>query len=600
MTSFEIGQNEFLLDGKPFKILSGAIHYFRVPRQDWRHSLYNLKALGFNTVETYIPWNFHETNEGQFDFDGEKDIEAFLDIAEKLGLYAIVRPSPYICAEWEFGGLPAWLLEKDVQLRANDPAFLQYVERYYQTLLPHLTSHQLDHGGNILMFQIENEFGSYSEDKDYLRAIRALMLDGGLTMPLFTSDGPWRGTVRAGSLVEEGILETGNFGSKAAENFADLKSYFAEHKRAFPLMCMEFWDGWFNRYNEPIVTRDTDELVDAVRECLQLGSINLYMFHGGTNFGYMNGCSARGEEDLPQLTSYDYGAPLDETGNPTEKYYALQQMVHEEFPTLEQQEPHVKSRMALGPIPLTDKVSLFNTLETLAKPIKSRYPQTMEALHQNYGYLLYRTQFEKDTKADAPETFRVIDGRDRAYIYINEKHVATQYQMEIGDKIQVPLTQTTNQFDLLMENMGRVNYGSKLAAITQHKGLRQGVMADLHFMLDWEQYPLPLDNIEAVDFSREWVEDQPAFYRYDFEVAEPRDSYLDLRRFGKGIVFVNGIHIGRFWDVGPAQSLYVPGAYLKAGNNTVVIFETEGRYAETISLVEKPLFSEVAGEARTK
>ncbi|MDO4670874.1 MAG: beta-galactosidase [Aerococcus sp.] len=600
METFEIGKKDFILNGQPFKIMSGAIHYFRVPREDWYHSLYNLKAMGFNTVETYIPWNLHETNEGVFDFSEGKDIEHFLDVAQSLGLYAIVRPTPYVCGEWEFGGLPAWLLEKDVRLRSRDPKYLSYVEKYYQELLPRLVDHQLDHGGNVLMFQVENEYGSYGEDKDYLRAIRQMMLDANLTMPLFTSDGPWRGTVRAGSLVEDGVLETGNFGSKAAMNFADLESYFAEHDREFPLMSMEFWDGWFNRYNEPIVTRETDELVESVRDCLRLGSINLYMFHGGTSFGFMNGCSARGEEDLPQLSSYDYGAPLNEQGNPTEKYYALQRMIHEEFPDIEQHEPLIKPAMATQPIALSDKVSLFNTVDALAKPIETVYPETMEALGQNYGYLLYRTHFEKDTKGDDEETIRLIDGRDRAQVYLNQEHLATQYQFEIGDKIQTPLTQKDNQLDILIENMGRVNYGSKLAADTQRKGFRQGVMVDLHFILNWQQYCLPLDNIEAIDFSGEWMENQPAFYRYDFSVNDAKDSYIDLRQFGKGSVFVNGINIGRFWNVGPAQSLYVPGAFLNEGENTIVIFETEGVHSETIQLVEAPLFSEVEGKARTK
>lgn len=600
METFEIGKKDFMLNGKPFKIMSGAIHYFRVPRADWYHSLYNLKALGFNTVETYIPWNIHETNEGEFDFSGNKDIEYFLDVAQSLGLYAIVRPTPYVCAEWEFGGLPAWLLEKPVRLRSRDPEFLHYVAKYYQVLLPHLTKHQLDAGGNILMFQVENEYGSYGEDKEYLRAIRQLMLDGGLTMPLFTSDGPWRGTVRAGSLVEDGVIETGNFGSKAQMNFADLQAYFAEHDQEFPLMCMEFWDGWFNRYNEPIVTRETDELVDAVRDCLRLGSINLYMFHGGTNWGFMNGCSARGEEDLPQITSYDYGAPLNEQGNPTDKYYALQKMIHAEFPAIEQHEPLVKDTMTLGPIALTDKVSLFQTLDTLAQPIETVYPQTMEALGQNYGYLLYRTHFEKDTKGADEETIRLIDGRDRAQVYVNQQHLVTQYQFEIGDKIKTPLTATDNQLDILIENMGRVNYGSKLAADTQRKGFRQGVMVDLHFILNWQQYCLPLDNIEQVDFTQTWESGQPAFYRYTFNVDQPKDSYLDLSAFGKGSVFVDGINIGRFWNVGPAQSLYIPASFLNEGENTIVIFETEGIYADEIQFIDAPLFSEVEGETRTK
>ena len=257
MKRFEIGSS-FYLDGQEFKILSGAIHYFRIQPEDWYHSLYNLKALGFNTVETYVPWNMHEPKKGQFDFQGILDIEKFLNIAQDLGLYAIVRPSPFICAEWEFGGMPAWLLTEDMRIRSSDASYLQAVADYYDELLPRLVPRLLDKGGNILMMQVENEYGSYGEDKDYLRAIRQMMLDRGVDCPLFTSDGPWRATLRAGTLIEEDLFVTGNFGSKAGYNFAQMQEFFDEHGKKWPLMCMEFWDGWFNRWKEPIIKRDPE------------------------------------------------------------------------------------------------------------------------------------------------------------------------------------------------------------------------------------------------------------------------------------------------------------------------------------------------------
>ena len=297
MKRFQIKES-FFLDGKPFKILSGSIHYFRIHPDDWYQSLYNLKALGFNTVETYVPWNLHEPREGEFDFTGILDLERFLTIAQELGLYAIVRPSPYICAEWEFGGLPAWLLEKGVRVRSQDKDFLQVVKRYYEALIPRLIKHQLDQGGNILMFQVENEYGSYGEDKVYLRELKQMMLELGLEEPFFTSDGPWHTALRAGSLIEDDVLVTGNFGSKAKENFASMEMFFQQYGKKWPLMCMEFWDGWFNRWGEPVIKRDPEELADAVMEAIEIGSINLYMFHGGTNFGFMNGCSARKQTDL--------------------------------------------------------------------------------------------------------------------------------------------------------------------------------------------------------------------------------------------------------------------------------------------------------------
>ena len=593
MTRFKI-EDDFYLDGKPFKILSGAIHYFRIPEDDWYHSLYNLKALGFNTVETYVAWNLHEPTEGNFNFEGNLDIEKFLQTAQDLGLYAIVRPSPFICAEWEFGGLPAWLLNKDMRIRSSDPAFVEMVGRYYDHLLPRLVSRLLDNGGNILMMQVENEYGSYGEDKTYLHEIRRLMEERSVTCPLFTSDGPWRATLKAGTLIEDDLFVTGNFGSKANFNFSQMQEFFDGYGKKWPLMCMEFWDGWFNRWKEPVITRDAEELAEAVHEVLDQGSINLYMFHGGTNFGFMNGCSARGTIDLPQVTSYDYDALLDEAGNPTAKYMAVKEMMATYYPEYPQLEPLYKESMEVENIPLVEKVSLFETLDSLTSPTESLYPKKMEELGQSYGYLLYRTEASWDAEE---ERIRIIDGRDRAQLFVDGKWVSTQYQTEIGEDIFYQgEKKALSRFDILIENMGRVNYGHKFLADTQRKGIRTGVCKDLHFMLNWEHYPLPLDNPEKIDFSKGWTEGQPAFYAFDFEVKEPKDTYLELSEFGKGVAYVNGRNLGRFWNVGPTLSLYIPHSYLKEGANRIIIFETEGDYKEHIHLTRKPTLKHIKGE----
>ena len=593
MTRFKI-EDDFYLDGKPFKILSGAIHYFRIPEEDWYHSLYNLKALGFNTVETYVAWNLHEPTEGNFNFEGNLNIDKFLQTAQDLGLYAIVRPSPFICAEWEFGGLPAWLLNKDMRIRSSDPAFVEMVGRYYDHLLPRLVSRLLDNGGNILMMQVENEYGSYGEDKTYLREIRRLMEERSVTCPLFTSDGPWRATLKAGTLIEDDLFVTGNFGSKANFNFSQMQEFFDEYGKKWPLMCMEFWDGWFNRWKEPVITRDAEELAEAVHEVLEQGSINLYMFHGGTNFGFMNGCSARGTIDLPQVTSYDYDALLDEAGNPTAKYMAVKEMMATYYPEYPQLEPLYKESMEVENIPLVEKVSLFETLDSLTSPTESLYPKKMEELGQSYGYLLYRTEASWDAE---DERIRIIDGRDRAQLFVDGKWVSTQYQTEIGEDIFYQgEKKALSRFDILIENMGRVNYGHKFLADTQRKGIRTGICKDLHFMLNWEHYPLPLDNPEKIDFSKGWTEGQPAFYAYDFEVKEPKDTYLELSEFGKGVAYVNGRNLGRFWNVGPTLSLYIPHSYLKEGANRIIIFETEGDYKEHIHLTRKPTLKHIKGE----
>ncbi|HHX69632.1 MAG: beta-galactosidase family protein [Miniphocaeibacter sp.] len=589
MTTFEIKEN-FLLDGKPFKILSGAIHYFRIHPSDWNHSLHNLKALGFNTVETYVPWNVHEPKEEEFDFSGILDLKAFIEMAGKMDLKVIVRPSPYICAEWEFGGLPPWLLNKDCRIRSSDPKFLEYVERYYSVLFKILTPLQVTNNGPIIMMQIENEYGSYGEDKEYLEQIYKLMRKFGVKVPLFTSDGSWLATLRAGSMIEHDILPTGNFGSKGRLNFKELKEFHNDHGKNWPLMCMEFWDGWFNRWGEPIVKRETEELLEAIEEVLNLGSINLYMFHGGTNFGFMNGCSARGRKDLPQITSYDYGAPLNEQGNPTEKYYGIQKLVHKMYPNINQGKPLIKESMEVNNIPLYKKVGLFEVIDDISHKTTTKYPLNMEKLDQYYGYMLYRTRVKKDSDK---ERFRIIDARDRAQVYLNGKHLVTQYQEEIGDDIETNIKEDSNQLDILIENMGRVNYGHKLLADTQRKGIRTGVMSDLHFILNWEQFVINFDLIDNIDFSKKWEKNIPAFYKYKLNISNPKDSYIDTSKFGKGIVLVNGNNIGRFWNRGPMDTLYIPRGFFKEGINEIVIFETEGIYSEEINLVDKPLFTKL-------
>jgi len=590
MKKFEV-REDFLLEGQPFKILSGAIHYFRILPEDWYHSLYNLKALGFNTVETYIPWNIHEPKEGHFNFSGRYDIKKFVEVAEDLGLYVILRPSPYICAEWEFGGLPAWLLNyKNMRIRSSDPQFIEKVERFYKKLFEILTPLQIDHGGPVLMMQLENEYGSYGEDKDYLKALYDLMIDLGVTVPIFTSDGPWKATQEAGTLLEENLLTTGNFGSRAKENFSDLKAFQEKNGKKWPLMVMEFWDGWFNRWGEAIVRRDGSDLAKDVKEALELGSVNLYMFHGGTNFGFMNGCSARGETDLHQITSYDYDAPLDEQGNPTKKYYALQKMMRETFPEIEIHEPLVKETMEVQNIPLKEKVSLFSVIDDLADKKETKYPKSMEELGQEYGYILYRTKAKKDSDE---ETYRVIDGRDRLQFFINEEKKATQYQTEIGEKINVIQKEEVNQIDILVENMGRVNYGHKLLADTQHKGIRTGVMSDLHFMLNWEQFSIDFSTPLSINFKKEWIKNTPSFYRYTFDIDEVEDTFINMENFGKGIVLINGFNIGRFWEIGPTLSLYISKSLLNKGENEIIVFETEGTWSETISLEKEPKYKKM-------
>ncbi|GGI42593.1 glycoside hydrolase family 35 protein [Mammaliicoccus stepanovicii] len=593
MTQFKIDKT-LLLDDEPFHMLSGSIHYFRVPREDWYHSLFNLKALGFNTVETYIPWNYHEPLEGQFEFEGEKDIQHFVKLAEEVGLYVIIRPSPYICAEWEFGGLPAWLLnDKNMKIRTSDQTFINKVDRYYKALFSILTPLQIDHQGPILAMQIENEYGSFGEDKTYLNMIKDLMTKYGTTVPLFTSDGGWAQTLRAGSMADKNILPTANFGSRTEQNFKNLQDYHQEFQKDWPLICMEFWDGWFNRWGDNIIKRDSKDLAEEVKTVITNGHINLYMFHGGTNFGFWNGCSARGTIDLPQVTSYDYDAPLDEMGNPTQKYYDLQQMIKETLPNVKQAKPLVKDFMKVENIKLTDKVSLFNILEDISEKSYSNYPQTMEEVSDGLGYMVYRTSLQRDSNI---EKFRIVDARDRVKMYVDSKHVYTAYQQEIGEAFEVELEKEQPKIDILVENMGRVNYGYKLLSNTQRKGIGQGLMQDLHFVQGYEQFNIQFDKLKLEHFKSSWEEDTPAFYRYEFNLSEVNNTHIDVSDFNKGVVLVNGFNIGRYWEIGPTVSLYISKAFLKEGHNEIIIFDTEGKYSSEINLIDKPKLINIEGE----
>ena len=591
MTTFEI-KEDFMLNGQPFKIISGAIHYFRLPTSQWEDSLYNLKALGANTVETYLPWNIHEPAEGVFDFAGMKDVEAFVSLAQRLGLWVILRPSVYICAEWEFGGLPAWLLkESGIRLRSTDERFMSRVANYYQELLPRLAPLQVTQGGPVLMMQIENEYGSYGMDKEYLKATKALMEAGGIEVPLFTSDGAWEEALDAGTLIDEDVFVTGNFGSRSKENAAVLQQYFADHGKKWPLMCMEYWDGWFNRWGEPVIKRDPADLAMEVKEMLKLGSVNLYMFHGGSNFGFYNGCSAREEKDLPQVTSYDYDALLTEAGEPTEKYYLVQQAIKEVCPDAWQAEPRTKTLKNLGRYPINKSVSFFQTKEQMITPVASAYPQTMEQLDANYGYLLYDLELKNYQRENK---LKIVEVSDRVQVFVNGQlqEVATT---ALGSEMMLqPGDQETMEVAVLVENQGRVNYGYKFNNPSQAKGIRGGVMQDIHFHQGYRHYPLTLapEQIDKIDFSAGKNPQQPSFYAADFTLEEVADTFIDCSAYGKGVVLVNGFNLGRYWSKGPIHSLYCPKDFLKVGANQIVIFETEGVELTAVTFSETPICDE--------
>lgn len=562
-------KDTFYINEEEIKLISGAVHYFRTVPEHWKDRLEKLKALGCNAVETYIPWNLHEPSEDEYEFSDMCDLEKFIKLADKLDLFVILRPGPYICAEFEFGGLPAWLLkDRHMRVRSTYPPFIKAVERYFDVLLPIVSKYQIHKGGPVIMVQIENEYGYYGDDKEYLEAIRD-MVKRYIEVPLITSDGPWNDAVNKGSVKE--ALQTLNFGSFKEE----YRSLLPPNR---PFLCSEFWIGWFDHWGGYHSERDPVDVKNHLKSILEIGHVNFYMFHGGTNFGFLNGSNElENQQSLlkPITTSYDYDALLTECGDLTKKYYDCREIIggFKELPEVEFED---SKKSFYGYLECTEKVSLFELLED---GVKSISPISMENLDQAYGYVLYRTHINAgDHSIDTV-------GSDRIQYFLNGELIETRYDSAIRNKLLVHCNEEHSRLDLLVENMGRVNFGKNLN--NQSKGLRQLIIDD-KLQDEFTQHTFPLDNVDFIDFEKDYYENTPAFYKFELHVNEACDTYLDTCEFTKGVVFVNGFNIGRFWSIGPQSKLYIPGPLLNKGNNEIIIFESEGHASETIKLTDEP------------
>lgn len=577
--TFEI-KDEFYLDGEKMKIISGGMHYFRVLPEYWQDRLEKLKALGCNTVETYIPWNLHEKEKGKFDFSGMLDIARFVKTAQKLGLWVILRPSPYICAEWEFGGLPWWLLKEDgMKLRCMYEPYLKHVREYYEKLFEVIAPLQITQGGPVILMQIENEYGYYGDDSEYLEYMKKLMIDCGCSVPLVTSDGPWGDAFDCGKA--DGVLQTGNFGSKGKEQFGVMRQKMGDGK---PLMCMEFWVGWFDNWGvECHQTGDTAEHAKDLDEILSEGSVNLYMFIGGTNFGFMNGSNYY-DVLTPDVTSYDYDAVLTEDGQLTQKYEAFKAVIAKHAPIPEVELSTKTVRKSYGRLEAVRSAGLFENLDNLAKPVEMIAPKSMERLGQGYGYIMYESEWKRGGDM---EKIRLYGANDRANVFVDEKPVATLYDRELLDVHTFePPVKKGEKLSILVENMGRVNFGPALEK--QRKGIDQCVTINDHQHYHWKAYCLPMEDLTGLDFSKQPKEGAPGFYEFTFDAEETGDTFLDFEGWGKGCAFVNGFNIGRFWEIGPQKRLYIPAPLLKKGENKILLFETEGKAPGTIALRSEP------------
>ena len=627
--TFEI-KDKFYLNGEPFQIISGSIHYFRVVPEYWRDRLEKLKHMGCNTVETYIPWNFHEPKKGEFLWDGMHNVFRFIEIAQELGLYVIVRPAPFICAEWEWGGLPAWLLaEEGLRPRCSNEPYLKHIREYYNVLIPKLVPYQIDHGGKVIMMQIENEYGYYGNDKAYMQFLEDLMRSLGVTVPFVTSDGPWGAAFKTGQL--EGALPTGNFGSNCEKQFKVMAPQMPAVAGASaesgggtsagggaagqgelpghgPLMCMEFWAGWFDAWGNKFKMRSVLGMNKKDYEyTIKNGhNINIYMFHGGTNFGFMNGSNYYGKL-TPDTTSYDYDAPLSEDGRMTKKYFAFREILKKYKDVPDVQFSTKIERRAYGEVRWSESAGLFENLDVLTAVSggvkKTVYPLSMEQTGQNTGYILYRTSLGADEVA---KNVMFKKCADRVQIFADGTKVVTAFDTEIcseghgvwpfnykeGKEWKFPCN-AGDRLDFLVENLGRVNFGHRL--MDQRKGITDDVLVNGHAHFGWEIFNLPLDEVQmsALCEKGNWKEggsssnitsQNPAFFRFSLEIDEPCDTYLDFKGWGKGCAWVNGFNIGRFWQIGPQKRLYIPSPLLKKGRNEIILFETEGKRASSITL----------------
>lgn len=586
----EIKGNEFYLDGKPHRIFSGCMHYFRILPEYWEDRLRKLKAAGFNTVETYVAWNLHEPRKGTYCFEGMLDLPLFLKTAQKVGLNAIVRPGPYICAEWEFGALPAWLLQdRNIVLRCNDPLYMGHVRDWFQVLFEKIAPLQKTRGGNVIAMQIENEYGSYGNDKEYLSAIRALMKECGAEVFLFTADGNWCNMISGGML--EGEYKALTFGSGAASAFGSLKGLQDEG----PKTCMEFWDGWFDHWGEKHHVRPPQQVIKEVKDFLNHGcSFNLYMFHGGTNFNFWAGAN-HGKGYEPTTTSYDYNAPLTEWGDYTPLYHELRKIMleYQGIDPADLPLPPSPVYQTIGEVKLTDYASLKNNVNKIGRKHRRANTASMEDLGQNYGYLVYHTQFKGKY---VPQMLHLDGVHDRAYVYVNGKFAKTVWRNRKRsfldafkknynpDRQSMLLTDCKNgaTIDIFVEAMGRVNYGKE---IYDRKGIGAVSLATQN-LFGWDIYTLPMDNLERLEYDGE--KQTPCFLRGTFRAGKG-DCFVRLDGFKKGFVTVNGFNLGRYWEIGPQRTLYLPGVLLKEnGENEIVVFEQEGYGAPSVKITDRP------------
>ncbi|MBN2594762.1 MAG: beta-galactosidase [Sedimentisphaerales bacterium] len=580
------GRN-FVFDGKPAVIISGSVHYPRIPRAYWRDRMKKARAMGLNTISTYVFWNAHEKTPGEFDFSGNLDVAQFCRVAQEEGLWVIVRPSPYVCSEWDFGGLPPWLLkDPNMEVRTSDPKFTEATGRYLKEVGKQLAPLQASKGGPIIMVQVENEYAVFGEDRKYYETIKDQTAAAFSDVVLIRCDWPRDDTIKGGHL--DGVLSTMNFGDNPQWAFEQFDRFYPD----LPRMSGEFWTGWFDHWGAPHHTTSGAEKAKLIDWMLENGiSFNLYMFVGGTNWGFTAGANWSGKYSC-DTTSYDYSANLHEAGNPAEKFYEFRDVILKHLPegTKLPELPEPIGRIEIPEIKMTQMAS-FMQLQT--KPCKVETPTYMEALDQAQGLMLYRTHI----KGPKSGTLEFATVKDRAFVMLDGKRVGTlDRRLDNQRRLRVDIGDGVVMLDVLVENMGHLNFSRNL--ITDRKGiagevkLNNEVLSGLPAAAGWEMYSFELDDLSGLTFEAvESPQDEmPYFYKATFNIDKTGDTFLDMRGWGKGMVWVNGYNLGRYWQIGPQQTLYMPGCWLKKGVNEIIVLDIEPRGHYTVKGLTEPVY----------
>jgi beta-galactosidase len=587
-TKFEVGQKDFLLNGQRLQIRCGEIHFARVPREYWRHRLQMCKAMGLNTVCAYLFWNYHEWQEGVYDWSDNRDAAEFCRLAQQEGLWVILRPGPYSCAEWEMGGFPWWLLKNEnVSLRTRDPFYIGHAQRWLKEVGRELGPLQVTRGGPILMVQVENEYGYFADDAEYMGLLRQALIDGGFDVPLFACNPTW--ALQKG--FRDDLYLVANFGSNPKEGFEALRKI----QPNAPLMCGEFYPAWFDVWGSAHRLGSAETLVRDLEIMLDMGgSFSMYMAHGGTSFGNWAGAD---QPFKPDTSSYDYDAPISEAGWVTPKFVAVRaSMAKYLLPGETLPEPPAKNPVIK--IPAFELTEVAPVLAHHIKPLRSEQPQTYEANNFAHGCAIYKTAIP----AGAGGTLEVKALHDFGWVFLDGKRIDVMDRRSRRYAVTLPPQSRESRLEILVYTMGRVNFGE---AVHDRKGIHGPVVltpqgGTPQTLTNWEFYPIPLDGAmpEGFAFSKTAAiaADAPAFRRGTFELAQVGDTFLDLRTWGKGMVWVNGHSLGRYWNIGPTQTMYLPAPWLRKGANEVIVLDVLGPEAARLEGLAMPILGELYPE----